>query len=119
MVKQKSQAKVKIKQKPNALGIALILSLAVNALMIVALIVGAYGESSGAFDYALVNNGISKMCSNQFRQIVQNDSKKRGDSANQQGLTLAQIDYPCSNNGASKYYQQGYDEYVSSLGLKR
>jgi hypothetical protein len=118
MVKQKSQSKAKSK-KMNKLAAVTILSLAANGIMLVALIVGAYLETSGKFDYALVNNGVSVMCSSQFRKTVVADSRERGDSANQQGLTVALVDYPCSQNGAEKYYQQGYKDYVSSLGLKQ
>lgn len=117
MVKQKSQSRVK--GKSNKLVIVTILSLAANGLMLVALIVGAFLERTGKFDYALVNNGVATMCSSEFRQTVQKNSQARGDSANQQGLTVALVDYPCSQNGAEKYYKQGYKDYVTSLGLKQ
>lgn len=94
-----------------------IVSLALNVLAFVVLIIGSAVEQSGILNYALVNEGVNKMCSQGFRQTVEKSSNERGDSANDRGLALALVDYPCTNNGAKSFYEQGYKEYVRSLGL--
>lgn len=92
-------------------------SLALNVLFIGTIIVGNVLESNGSLDYATAYSGIDRMCSEQFREKVQKDSDEQGETANEKGLRLALVDFPCSNNGAKQYYQDGYKAYARSLGL--
>lgn len=113
MVKKKSLLK-KIPRPFLAIGFV---SLTLNAIFIGIIVVGNVLEASGSFDYATAYSGIDRMCSEQFREKVQKDSEAQGEAANEKGLRLALVDFPCSNNGAEKYYQDGYKAYVRSLGL--
>ncbi len=92
-------------------------SLALNAIFIGIIVVGNVLETTGSFDYATANAGIERMCSKDFRQKVERDAKAQGDSENQQKLKVALVDFPCSNNGAEKYYQDGFKAYARSLGV--
>jgi hypothetical protein len=112
MVKKKS------KNKPSTLVIVATLSLAINGLMLVALIVGSVLEETGKFDFAIVKEGTTILCSDRYRQDVITSGEKKGESINQKGLDLVAIDYPCEHNGASDYYTAGQNSYISSLGLK-
>lgn len=114
MVKKKSAFK-SIPGKYKAIGFA---SLALNAIFIGVIGVGNVLEASGKFDYAMAYDGIERMCSDKFRQTVEKSSVEQGDTANEKGLRLALVDFPCTNNGAKEYYEKGYKEYVTSLGLK-
>jgi len=113
MAKKKS----KLKEIPRAYLTLAIVSLGINALMVVALIVASVMEQRGTFDYALVNNGINRMCSDQFRQTVEQSSKKSGESENSQKLRVAALDYPCSKGTAKQFYEDGFKNYARSLGL--
>ena len=113
MVKRKS----KLKDIPRPYLITGIVSLGLNVLVFVVLIIGCAVEQSGILNYALVNEGVSKMCSQDFRRTVEKSSEARGDTANDKGLALALVDYPCTNNGAEPFYEKGYQDYVRSLGL--
>lgn len=113
MAKKKSIFK-NIPSKYVALGIA---SLLLNVVLIGVMVVGNVLERSGTFDYATVNSGIDKMCSETFRKTVERSSKDKGDSENDTKKQIALVDYPCKNNGAGSYYENGYNEYVRSLGL--
>jgi len=114
MVKKKSSLK-NIPSSYKAIGFA---SLVLNVILLGTILVGNVLEASGKFDYATVYSGIDRMCSDGFRQTVAATSKEQGDSENEKGLRLALIDFPCTNNGAKEYYEKGYKEYVTSLGLK-
>lgn len=92
-------------------------SLAVNLVLFLTFVAVSVIERNGSTDYITVNSGIDRMCSDQFRKTVEKTSKEQGDSANEKGLRLALVDYPCVNNGAEKFYEKGYDDYVRSLGL--
>lgn len=110
--------KSRLKNVPRsyiAIGVA---SLLLNAIFIGVIVVGNVLESSGSFDYATVNSGIDRMCSEEFRETIVKDNETRGASANESGMRLAVVDYPCSNNGAQPYYEKGFREYAASLGLK-
>lgn len=113
MVKRKS----KLKEIPRPYLVTGIVSLGLNALVFVVLIIGCAIEQSGIFNYAIVNEGTTKMCSQEFRRTVEKSSDERGDTANDKGLMLALVDYPCTNNGAKSFYEKGYQDYVRSLGL--
>jgi len=117
MAKKKITSKSKI--KPSSLRIVTVLSLAINVVALIVLITGAVFEKAGTFNYAIVNDGISTMCSTQFRQTVESNSKKQGKTDRQVKYDLALIDYPCSHNGASKYYQDGFKDYAASIGAKQ
>lgn len=114
MAKRKASVRKSVPSAFLYLGIA---SLSVNALMLVGMIAGTLYERNGHFDYAVINEGINRMCSAQFRDRVEKDYQERGATANEKGLQLALIDYPCAKNGAGDYYKKGYNEYVRSLGL--
>lgn len=88
-----------------------------NAILLGIIGSGYVLEQTGQFDYAVVNGGIERMCSDQFRQTVEASSKERGDSVNDRGVQLALLDYPCAKNGAKEYYQNGFKDYAKSLGL--
>lgn len=94
-------------------------SLALNAVLLGIIGVGYAFETMGSFDYATVNSGIDRMCSDKFRKAVEKSSVEQGESANDRGLRLALVDYPCTKNGAKDFYQKGYKDYVHSLGLKQ
>ncbi|MDB5183777.1 MAG: hypothetical protein JWO07_458 [Candidatus Saccharibacteria bacterium] len=116
MFKKKSTSRYKTKL--NSLVVITILSLAINVIAIIVLITGASFEKAGTFNNAIVNDGIATLCSSQYRQTVQNDSKNRGETDSQIKFDVALVDYPCSNNGAAQYYQDGFKQYQASLGLK-
>lgn len=92
-------------------------SLAVNAVAIAVLITATILERAGIFDYALINNSVSIMCSDRFHDTLAKTSDRQGDSDNEKGLKLANIDYACGANGAAAFYNDGFDEYAKSLGL--
>ena len=114
MVKKKSLFK-NVPRPLLAVGFA---SLTLNAIFIGIVIVGNVLEASGEFDNATVYSGIERMCSEEFRQNVIKTSKEQGESVNDSGMRLALVDFPCSNNGAKEYYENGVKEYAKSLGLK-
>lgn len=93
-------------------------SLALNAIFIGIIIVGNVLEASGEFDNATVYSGIERLCSEEYRQSVIESSKERGESANDSGMRLALVDFPCSNNGAKEFYEKGVEDYAKSLGLE-
>lgn len=113
MAKKKSIFK-NVPSKYVALGIA---SLLLNVVLIGVMVVGNVLERSGTFDYATVNSGITKMCSDAFRQTVEKTSKQRGESDDAVKKTLAGLDYPCLNKGSQPYYEDGMNKYLKSLGL--
>jgi hypothetical protein len=94
-----------------------VISLVFNAVILGALIVGCILEQTGVFNYAIVNEGANRMCSDGFRKTVEKASVTAGDSANDTKLELARVDYPCNQNNSSKYYKNGFDDYAHSLGL--
>lgn len=93
-------------------------SLTLNAILLGIIVVGNVLEATGSFDYATVNVGVERMCSDEFRKTVEKDAKNQGVSENEQGIRVALVDFPCSNNGADKYYKEGFKAYAGSLGLK-
>lgn len=115
MVKRKIKKHVKV----NPLLPVTILSVAINIVAIAVLVTGSVFEKAGTFDYATANSGINVMCSEQFRQKVEQDSKARGETGDQVKAAVALVDYPCSNNGADTFYQEGYTKYLESLGVKQ
>jgi hypothetical protein len=110
MVKQKKS--IWAIPQPIAIG-----SIIINALLVVAFIVGTGLENSGTFDSAIVNNALARMCSDHFRQSADDASVASGLNDNDRKLKLALVDFPCSRNGADVYYKAGYQEYAKSLGL--
>lgn len=109
--------KLKFKDIPPLyMGVGIV-SLLLNAILLGTIFTGYALEETGSLDYATVNAGIERMCSDKFRQAIISDNEKRGASENEKGLRLALVDYPCSQNGAKQYYENGYKEYVRSLGL--
>lgn len=114
MIKKKSSPQ-SVPYKYKVVGFV---SLMLNAVLLGIIGVGAVLETNGSLDYATINSSITRMCSDQFRDTVKKDSVAAGDSKNDQGLRLALVDYPCKNNGAQEFYEKGYKEYISTLGLK-
>jgi hypothetical protein len=118
MVKKTTRTS-KIKSIPSSFLILGIASLMLNAVVLLSMIGGYVVDKSGQLDTAFINNAIERMCSDQFRQTVNNSSKSSGDSDNDRKLRLALVDYECSKNGADTFYTKGYDDYVRSLGLQQ
>lgn len=116
MAKRKSHSKSK--SKSNSLLNITVLSLLINAIALVVLITGAILEKVGVFDHAIVNEGITITCSSEFRNSVDKADSKAAVSDNQRKLDLAKLDFECGRNGGTKYYDQGFNDYAHSLGLK-
>ncbi len=112
-----AKKKISIKQIPQSYLVLGIASLILNGLFIVVVVVASIFEATGLSDYTIVNSGIDRMCSSEFRERVSNDAKSSGDSSSEIHKKVALVDFPCSNNGADKYYQDGYKAYTKSLGL--
>ena len=79
--------------------------------------IGYYVNQSGYLDYAVINSGISRMCSDEFRTHLVESQKHSTASENTNKRILATIDYPCSRNGADNFYSKGFDDYTKSLGI--
>ncbi len=117
MLMVKKKTKSPFKNVPRSFLAIGFVSLTLNALFIGIIIVGNVLESSGSFDYATANAGINRMCSKEFRQMVERDAKAQGDSENEQKLRVALVDFPCTNNGAKPFYEEGFKAYARSLGV--
>jgi hypothetical protein len=91
-----------------------IISLAVNVLILIAGIGIYISLSNRVFDGMIVNNGMNKMCSSKFRE---ESITGTGVSEKQKRLFQARLDFSCGNNDSQKYYEQGYNNYIQSLGL--
>lgn len=113
MAKKKSAFK-NIPNKYIALGVA---SLLLNIVLVGVMVFGNVLERSGTFDYATVNSGITKMCSDTFRATVEKYDKSGGQSEKDIKTNLASLDYSCKNNGAASYYEDGFNRYLKSIGL--
>ena len=99
------------------------ISLSINVIILIMIISMAVCVKSGVLDYANINTGYDKLCSDEFRSITQSDYIKQGRSAEQQKVGIAYLDYQCRNGSgldadASTYYEQGFNNYAHSLGLK-
>lgn len=113
MVK-KTKKKISSFNIPAPVAIA---SLAVNLILLLTLVASSLLDKNGMFDHLIINSGIDKMCSKEYRKSVEKTSDDQKDTANERGLRLALIDYPCGNHDSQKFYQDGFDGYVRSLGL--
>ena len=116
MVKQ--QKKNKFSAIPRQWKIIGFVSLSINVIILFMIIVMAVCVKSGILDYAIVNTGYDKMCSDEFRSITQTGYAKQGISAEQQKLGLAYLDYQCLRNGAEDATSLSFNDYAHSLGLK-
>lgn len=91
-----------------------IVSLALNLLVVIAIII----LQTSNLDYAEVNYGIDKYCSEDFRNTVKKTYDDRGQADTEGKETLALIDFSCSKNGAGEYFEKGYKEYAKSIDLE-
>ncbi len=96
------------------------ISLSINVIILIMIISMAVCVKSGVLDYAIINTGYDKLCSDEFRSVAQADYIKSGQSPSSNDLKLwvANLDYQCGNVDASTYYSQGFNNYAHSLGLK-
>lgn len=102
-----------VKNIPRPYLILGVVSLALNLLVIIAIVV----LQTGKFDYMEVNYGIDKYCSEEFKQIVTKTYAERDQEETEGKEVLALMDYTCSRNGAGEYFEKGYKEYARSIGL--
>ena len=114
MVKQSKKKMVQITKPWVIVGVA---SLALNAILVVAVLSGAILHSSGAMDYAIINKGVDTLCSDRFRNISMTDRLNQNMSADEQKTRMAYLDYQCARNGAETYYEQSFKDYTQSLGI--
>ena len=110
--------KTKFKNIPRHYLMVGFVSIILNIVLLGTVLVGYVLEETGSFDYATVNSGISRMCSDKFRETVEQNSRNQGDTDEERGRQVALLDYTCSKNGASEYFENGYNEYIMSLGIK-
>lgn len=113
MKKQKTKQS-KIPRNYLVIGIA---SIALNILTIVMIGVAYYVNQSGLLDYAVINTGLERMCSDDFRAFLVESQKGNNASENDNKRILATVDYPCSKNGAENFYSKGFNDYTKSLGI--
>jgi len=116
MVKQQKNKKFNV--IPRKWKIIGVVSLTVNVIILLMIIATAVCVKSGVLDYAIVNTGLNTLCSDEFQSMAKADLTKQGRSVEELKLYSASLDYQCGNVDASTYYDQGFNNYAHSLGLK-
>lgn len=105
MTTKKTDTKRNDQLKKLVIPVAVSVSIGLNVIVFVAII----AAKAGALDYAIVNKGYNVLCSESFREnVAANDSRTR----------VASLDYECQRDDvASRYYQQGFNDYLKSQGI--
>ena len=107
---KKDSININLSVKKKSLFIAI--SVALNIAVIAAVAILAVMHSTGAFDSAYIGLGFDTMCSERFREGLE----EYGESGREH---LAIMDYRCEREGdAQKYFLKGLAEYYQSLGLE-
>ena len=96
------------------------ISLIINSIFIAAalIMVLAYAVFH-VFDYKIVEKGLDIMCNNSgFRERV-SENRPPNETETELKIVLASLDYSCPSVDAQKYFNEGLDKYLESLGLSR
>lgn len=102
----------------NKYKIALWSSIALNAVLIIGIVVLTILTAVGTFDDQIVKKGLDTLCSEGYQhRFVDGDAAF---NQSEEGQTiLAYYDYSCGQGDASTFYQEGLDKYLESLGLPK
>ncbi|MCB9820247.1 hypothetical protein H6796_03040 [Candidatus Nomurabacteria bacterium] len=116
MKKNNRQKTIKISKNKYTVGIA---SIAINAIVVIGLLFACIGYKSGLFDYAVVNKGVVKLCSEEFINKSKNDMQQARHNSTDIGLSEAQIRYQCQFyvDGDESLRDISFNDYLKSVGL--